>query len=154
MAEKITLWGYLIRKKSAILLPENSMADFSFARRKERKMISDILTHGAGRPPTPKEGELYKEITISGKIFQLRYGYYEAFERECPRTEPIPIYPDFTSQPDYTEEGVPIVTAMQNICKHYAGKADEDSSCADCRFFQKSEELFGLCQCPENKKEQ
>lgn len=129
----------------------NSMADFSFAVGQEgERMLTDNLIPDAN-PPVPKEGDLYKEITICGKTFQLLYGYYENFEREGPFNEPMPIYPDFIRQPHYTAEGIPIITAMQNICKSYSGISDEDSTCSDCMFFQKGEELFGLCQCPENK---
>lgn len=114
-------------------------------------MINEFLMQGAGRPPTPKEGDLYREVTISGKTFQLIYGYYEDFERDDPFNEPMPIYPDFIKEPRYTSEGLPFVTAMQNVCKCYDGKHDEESSCSDCMFFQGCEELFGICNCPQNK---
>lgn len=94
----------------------------------------------------PKEGDLYKEITIYGKTFRLLYGYYEDFERYGQYNEPMPIYPDFIKEPVYTENGIPFVTAMQDVCKDYEGKHDGDS-CSECRYFQKSEALFGLCNC-------
>lgn len=115
-------------------------------------MLSKILIHGVEQQSTPKEGDLYKEVTISGKKFKLLYGYYESFDRESVFNEPIPIYPDFLKEPHYTDDGIPIVTAMQNICDYYNGKNDEDSSCSDCDFFQRAEELFGLCYCPFNKR--
>ncbi len=114
-------------------------------------MLTKVLMQGVEQQPTPKEGELYKEVTISGKTFRLIYGYYESFERESPFNEPIPIYPDFIKDPHYTPQGLPIVTAMQNVCEFYHGKNDEDSSCSECSFFQTSEDLFGFCHCPENK---
>ena len=116
-------------------------------------MLTRILSKGVEQPHTPKEGDLYKEVTISDKTFRLLYGYYESFERESPFNDPIPIYPDFIKEPHYTAEGIPIATAMQNVCEFYNGKNDEDSSCSDCGFFQKHEELFGLCNCPRNKRE-
>lgn len=115
-------------------------------------MLTRILSKGVEQPHTPKEGDLYKEVTISDKTFRLLYGYYESFERESLVNEPIPIYPDFIKEPHYTAEGIPLVTAMQNICEFYNGKNDEDSCCADCVFFQKSEELFGFCNCFKNKR--
>lgn len=115
-------------------------------------MLSNVLLQSVEQPPAPKEGDLYKEVTISGEIFRLLYGYYESFEREGPFNDPIPIYPDFTKEPHYTSEGIPIVTAMQNVCEFYDGKNDEDSCCADCVFFQKSEELFGFCNCLQNRR--
>ena len=114
-------------------------------------MLTEVLLQGTGKLLTPKEGDLYKEVTISGKTFRLLYGYYESFERESRFNDPIPIYPDFIRKPHYTAEGIPIVTAMQNVCGFYSGINDEDSGCSDCMFFQKSEDLFGFCNCPHNK---
>ncbi len=111
-------------------------------------MLSKILLQEIEQSHKHKEGDLYKEVTISDKTFRLLYGYYESFERENSFNDPIPIYPDFIKEPHYTAEGIPIVTAMQNVCEFYGGKNDEDSSCSDCVFFQKYEELFGLCNCP------
>ncbi len=115
-------------------------------------MLAKVLMQGVERPPTPKEGDLYKEITISEKTFKIFYGYYEDFERESQFNDPMPIYPDFIKEPHYTPEGIPIVTAMQNVCEFYNGKNDEDCCCADCVFFKESVELFGFCNCPENKR--
>ena len=116
-------------------------------------MLTKILMQGAEQSPPPKEGDLYKEVTVGGNTFKIFYGYYEEFERESPFNDPMPIYPDFIKEPHYTAEGIPIATAMQNVCEFYNGKNDEDSSCSDCVFFQKYEELFGLCNCPRNKRE-
>lgn len=113
-------------------------------------MLSKILSQGAEQSPKPKEGDLYREVTISDKTFRLLYGYYEDYERENPFNDPMPIYPDFIKEPHYTAEGIPIVTAMQNVCEFYDGKNDEDSCCDDCAFFKKGEELFGFCNCPRN----
>lgn len=115
-------------------------------------MLAKMLLQNREQPHNPQEGDLYKEVTISNKTFRLLYGYYESFERESPFNEPMPIYPDFIKEPYYTEEGIPIATAMQNICEFYNGKNDEDSTCSDCGFFQKYEELFGLCHCPCKKR--
>ena len=116
-------------------------------------MLTIILLQNIEQQHTPKEGDLYKEVTIFDKTFRLLYGYYESFERESPFNDPIPIYPDFIKEPHYTAEGIPIATAMQNVCEFYNGKNDEDSSCSDCVFFQQYEELFGLCNCSRNKRE-
>lgn len=115
-------------------------------------MLAKTFLQDTEQPHVPKEGDLYKEVTISDKTFRLLYGYYESFERESPFNDPMPIYPDFIKEPHYTAEGIPFVTAMQNICEFYNGKNDEDSCCADCVFFQKSEELFGFCNCFKNKR--
>lgn len=113
-------------------------------------MFSDFFMQDMTQPAIPKEGDLYKEVTVSGRNFRLLYGYYEDFERESRHNEPIPIYPDFIKKPVFTDEGVPLITAMQNVCRQYSGKPEGDS-CSDCIHFRKSEELFGLCTCPENR---
>ena len=115
-------------------------------------MLNKIIIQGSEISSTPKEGELYKEVTISDKTFRLLYGYYESFEREGLFNEPMPIYPDLIKEPHYTADGTPIATAMQNVCEFYNGIKDEDSSCSDCSFFHRSEDLFGLCSCPQNKR--
>lgn len=96
-----------------------------------------------------KEGDLYKTVIFQGKIFTLFYGYYEPYERN--HTEPIPIYPDFIKKPLYNDEGYPIVTQMQMLCE-YGNSKFSDGFCADCRYFQKGTDLFGLCLCQNNKK--
>lgn len=115
-------------------------------------MFSEFLIHDPSRMSPPKEGDLYREVAVGGKAFRLVYGYYEDFERESRHNEPIPIYPDFISEPHFTEEGIPLATAMQNICRYYNGKPEGDC-CSECIYFHKCEELFGLCSCPENRKQ-
>ena len=150
---KIRFWE--IPNKIIICYTEdiNWYGRFFFCRkRRETCMLTKFFMQNTERPPTPKEGDLYKEITVCDKTFKLLYGYYESFERESPFNDPMPIYPDFIKQPQYTANGLPIVTAMQNTCAFFSGKTDEDSSCSDCGFFQQHEELFGLCNCPHNKR--
>ncbi len=98
-----------------------------------------------------KEGELYKLVTVFGRTFELRYGYYEDYERESRYNEPIPIYPDFVKNPEYTADGYPFVTEMQPACRHYDSESDEDI-CFRCRHFIKGVELFGICKCRERVK--
>ena len=115
-------------------------------------MFTKFFQDDSAQPPAPKEGDVYKELTICGKKFLLLYGYYEDFERESRLNDPMPIYPDFIKEPVYTDEGLPFVTAMQDVCEHYSGREDGES-CSDCIFFQKSEELFGFCVCPNSHRE-
>ena len=103
---------------------------------------------------THKEGELYKVVTTFGKTFELRYGYYEECDRQNPLCNPIVIYPDFLAEPVYTDGGAPFVTMVQDACNRYGGRSKRtpDSTCAECRYFQRGEEWFGICDCPKNKK--
>ena len=111
-------------------------------------MIRESLIHDTGPVPVPKEGELYKVINIEGKTFHLYYGYYEDFERE--HHEPMPIYPDLIKNPVHTESGMPIVTAMQDVCQHHIGPSGAET-CHECAHFKQEEELFGLCRCIQNR---
>ena len=100
----------------------------------------------------PKEGDLYKIITAHGKTFELYYGYYEEIDRHSKHSEPIEIYPNFIENPVYTDDGIPFATAMQDPCKHFklgAGRSDdgEDNTCSHCRYYEKCEELLGVCRC-------
>lgn len=103
------------------------------------------------RSHVPKEGDLFKVIQIHGKTFEIRYGFYEERDRHVPNAEPMEIYPDFIQNPQHTDDGIPIITAIQSPCKHYKGKKDENSTCEECSFYQDHEELIGLCTCPKNK---
>lgn len=102
----------------------------------------------------PKEGDLYKVITACGKSFPLYYGYYEEADRYCTYNDPVEVYPDFISDPVYTEDGTPFATAMQDPCQYFQGELDEDSTCYHCRHYQKCEELLGICTCSYKKKPQ
>ena len=101
---------------------------------------------------TVTEGDLYRALTVFGRQFELRYGYYDETDRRGKYAEPVPIYPDFQSSPQYDGEGRPFVMAMQDACPHYAGR-DLESGCQSCRHYRRGEELIGLCSCPRNKKE-
>lgn len=96
----------------------------------------------------PRDGDLYKSITVHGQRFELRYGYYEDFERAS--GDPIPIYPDFKKNPLYTDGGYPFVTAMQEACAHHSG--DPEYGCHGCLYYKEEEELIGICLCERNKK--
>lgn len=96
-----------------------------------------------------RDGDLYKIITLFGEVFELRYGYYEDFERG--RGEPVPIYPDFEENPVYTKEGFPFVTQMQSLCTHGKSKF-EDGCCVDCDHYSQGDDLIGICTNAKNKR--
>lgn len=98
----------------------------------------------------PTEGELYKLIKLCGNAFEIRYGYYEDYERENEFSEPIPIYPDFLKEPVYTDEGYPFVTHMQSLCE-YGNSTYKEGCCSDCSHFNKGEDLIGLCICANRR---
>ena len=103
--------------------------------------------------PTPaREGDLYAVVNAFGKVFELRYGYYDDRDRTGP---PDVIYPDLLREPIRAESGEPIVTRMQDACPYYKGDArrTDDATCGECRHFLRGEEWFGLCRSPNNKEE-
>ena len=101
-----------------------------------------------------EEGELYKIVTTFGKTFELRYGFYEEKDRLNPLCQPAIIYPDFSRNPCFTDDGAPLVTMMQDACNRYAGEVrrTSDTTCAECKYFERGEEWFGICTCPKNKR--
>lgn len=96
----------------------------------------------------PKEGMLYKTVTVSGKSFDLYYGYYEDIDRSNNVLDVI--YPDFIKNPAYAENGKPIVTAMQDGCIFFTGETS-DACCGDCAYYKKEADLFGVCTSPDNR---
>ena len=115
-------------------------------------MFSKLIQNDLPQQKTvPKEGDLYKVVNTFGKTFELRYGYYGECDRKY---DPDVIYPDFTAKPVYTDDGVPFVTMMQDVCKSYRGnvKRTVDTTCADCKYFERGEEWFGICKCKPRKK--
>ena len=105
----------------------------------------------SSQEPEHKEGDLYKIITTYGKTFELRYGYYGECDRKY---EPNVIYPDFIKKPLYTDNGEPFVTMVQDVCKSYRGEAKRtpDTTCCECKYFQRGDDWIGICTCPKNKK--
>ncbi len=98
-----------------------------------------------------REGDLYKKLTIEGREFEIRYGYYSEAERSL--WGPTPVYPDFLKTPMYTENGFPYVTAEQSVCGHFQPKirVSGEDWCHDCRFFRLGEEIIGICTCMEKR---
>lgn len=99
-----------------------------------------------------REGDLYKSIVIDDVTFEIRYGYYEEQDRFGKYNDPIPVYPDFTRAPIYNKEGKPFATEMQDKCPMYQGKPHGDG-CNTCIYYEKCEDLLGICQCEKNKRD-
>ena len=101
------------------------------------------------RRTAPVEGELFKNIELYGKIFEIIYGYYEEVDR---MNDPIEIYPDFLSAPVYTDDGFPFVTHMQAPCEYYEKKGtDIDRDCSTCIYMEQGDELIAVCRCKKNQ---
>ncbi len=98
----------------------------------------------------PKEGDLYKIVRIDEYVFELRYGYYEDYERKT--GEPVVIYPDLT-QRIYNEDGYAIVTAIQEPCGYYEVPEHKarDECCVDCIHYSSPGDDIGICKCKYNQ---
>lgn len=114
-------------------------------------MMTTLLQPQPAAGEKPREGDLYKSLHISGQTFPIYYGYYEELDRNSKYNDPIPIYPDFHTAPQYDAQGHPFVTAMQDACSHYKGRQKRDKDCASCAHFRRGEALIGICRCPQKK---
>lgn len=99
----------------------------------------------------PREGELYRVITVADRSFTIRYGYYSDLDRES--DELLPIFPDFILEPLYTNEGRPFCTRVQDACRNYASRSgrDGDNWCGDCKYYPDMKEEIGVCLCDKRK---
>ncbi len=102
-------------------------------------------------PTTPKEGDVYKVLSVGGHTFTIRYGYYRDEERRS--IDPMPIYPCFISAPRYTVDGFPLVTRIQDACEHYhcENGHDGDGWCSDCIYCYREHDEIGVCQCSQRR---
>ena len=99
-----------------------------------------------------KEGDLYKILEVGGYIFELRFGFYADFEREC--AEPVVIYPDLNLNKIYTKDGKRIVTAIQDPCVNYKihSGLEGRECCSDCVYYRYYGDDIGICMCELNHK--
>ncbi len=100
----------------------------------------------------PKEGDLYKRITIGQHTFELRYGYYTESDRAF--GEPAVIFPELSEEKLYNEVGYRIVTAVQDPCEFYeaSGRKTKDESCIGCIHYSPPSDDIGICKCIHNMK--
>ena len=98
----------------------------------------------------PNEGDLYKELTVGGHDFQMRYGYYEECDRmQC---QPVVIWPDLSDGQKRSEDGYPLVTQVQDPCEHYTPTAgSQDYWCGDCIYYTGQHREIGICRCEHRK---
>jgi len=95
-----------------------------------------------------REGDVFDTVSLDGKTFEIRYGYYEDYERES--GEPIPIYPDLKNDPIYGESGKRIVTFIQESCESFESRCDEcldETDCGFCKHYRETHPgiLLGIC---------
>ena len=107
--------------------------------------MTDTLILGRDSAPPQSEGKLYKSLDVFGQAFEIFYGYYEECERDNPHVDPMPIYPDFIINPQFTSDGYPFVTKMQDACGYYKGKISKYPECAECEHYRHGDDFLGIC---------
>lgn len=97
------------------------------------------------------EGEIFDIINVEDKSFEIKYGYYEEYEREY--GEPVPLFPDMAENPEYTKDGYRIVTKMQDPCKQFEFKTENFSEewCGSCSYYKDEKSLISVCTNNKNK---
>lgn len=101
----------------------------------------------------------YRIYRVGGKIFLV----YLEYDQELNDT--YPVYPDFTQNPEYTEEGRPFSTSAQEACPYSEAQTSKDpipSDCGGCIRFHRDSSPYdpiGVCICdarrlkPESKED-
>lgn len=98
-----------------------------------------------------REGDIYEVLSVDGRTFEIRYGYYEDFERDG--SAPIPIYPDLEKSPVYGESSKYIVTFMQEPCVHYEPRVENaEPYCGCCKHYPNNKQMINACQCSYNSR--
>ena len=102
-----------------------------------------------------REGDVFRNIVVDGKSFEIRYGYYENYERDA--GDPIPIYPDFYDSPTFGRSGLRIVSAIQQACEAFTPKCngcEKEGDCGFCKYYAENQagDMIGICQNEINKK--
>lgn len=105
------------------------------------------------RSPTVQEGEIYEVLYIDGKTFEIRYGFYEDYERDG--SEPIPIYPDLEKTPVYGDSGKMIVTHMKSPCAYFKPQTEHgvERCCGCCVYYPVNRQMMSVCEHIKNKTE-
>ena len=93
----------------------------------------------------PKEGELHKVMTVGGRSFELRYGFYTEGDRL--NSEPVILFPNLEQMPVYSEDGWRIVSSVQTPCGAYSPRMpnQKEDWCADCIFYPDVHEEIAVC---------
>jgi hydrogenase maturation factor len=94
-----------------------------------------------------EEKHLHKIYRVGGRSFSVYLEYDEQMG------ESYLAYPDFEEHPEYTEEGRPFVTAVQESCpcaKARAPGEERPGDCSGCGWFFRENTPYdpiGICMC-------
>ena len=94
-----------------------------------------------------EEKHLHKVYQVGDRSFPVYLEYDEQMGGN------YPIFPDFEEYPEYTAEGRPFATAVQESCSYAKVKAleaDPPNDCSDCVWFYRKYTPYdpiGICMC-------
>jgi hypothetical protein len=99
------------------------------------------------------DGTLYRTFHCFGRAFPVYYQY----SNEDGNT--IPGYPDFTIDPQYTEDGRPFALTVQDGCEYARTDTPEEADscdCGDCQYFRQEAgfSVFGICMNDKRRQSQ
>jgi len=99
-----------------------------------------------------KEKHLHKVYQVGDHSFPVYREYDEQLDKS------YPAFPDFEKCPEYTAEGRPFVTAVQDSCPYAMARDPEEETpgdCSDCRWFFREHipyDPIGICMNEKWKK--
>ncbi|MEM5770448.1 MAG: hypothetical protein AAGU32_19505 [Bacillota bacterium] len=94
----------------------------------------------------------YKVCRVGKRQFPI------CFEYDQQLNESYPVYPDFEQHPEYTDDGRPFATAVQESCPYCSPVAPGGllpSDCGGCGWFFREETPYdpiGVCMCDGRRK--
>ncbi|MDO4566708.1 MAG: hypothetical protein Q4B42_05195 [Oscillospiraceae bacterium] len=91
-----------------------------------------------------EERRLYRSFWVAGREFRVYYEYFSEMEHS------YPVYPDFVSSPQYTEDGRPFAHFVQEGCPGGICREDgspEPENCGLCQYFSREapDAPIGVC---------
>lgn len=94
-----------------------------------------------------REKEVCKTYRVRGKCFCIYMEHDEQLD------ENYPVYPDFETYPQYTDDGRPFATAVQESCLNCKPNIPGEpmpSDCGGCGWFYREQTPYdpiGVCMC-------
>ncbi len=100
----------------------------------------------------PEQRRPYRVCRVYGRVFTINLEYDDQLG------ESYPVYPDFSENPEYTDEGRPFATAEQDSCSFCKPKAPNKtipSDCGGCGWFFREQTPYdpiGVCMSGERRR--
>lgn len=97
-----------------------------------------------------KEKHLHKVYQVGGRSFPVYREYDEQLD------ESYPVFPDFEQCPEYTAQGYPFATAVQDNCHYAKARTQEEvpNDCSSCEWFFREHTPYdpiGICMFDDRR---